>query len=122
MVDQNVIDAFQMMWGQFPEPVMLLHKSRTILAVNDVARTAGVPLGVKCSSLNPANKGDHHCKQCKAVQALRAKAPVVETSLAGERHVKGYWIPLKEYEDVYVHFGVTITEDIKAALCASKAA
>lgn len=120
MVGQNVLDAFQMMWGQFPEPVMLLHKSRTILAVNDVARTAGVPLGVKCSSLNPANEGDHHCRQCKATQALRAKAPVVETSQIGERHVKGYWIPLKDFEDVYVHFGVTITEDINAALSANR--
>ncbi|WP_043644409.1 hypothetical protein [Fundidesulfovibrio putealis] len=122
MVDQNVLDAFQMMWGQFPEPVMLLHKSRTILAVNDVARTAGVPLGVKCSSLNPANEGDHHCRQCKASQALRARTPVVETSQIGERHVKGYWIPLRDFEDVYVHFGVTITEDIKAALSEAKTA
>jgi len=122
MIDQNVLDSFQMMWGQFPEPVMLLHKSRTILAVNDAGRTAGIPLGIKCSSMNPANEGDHHCKQCKATQALRGKTPVVETVKLGERHVKSYWIPLKDFEDVYVHLGVTITEDILAALSAAKAA
>jgi hypothetical protein len=115
MVDQKVLDAFDMMWGPFPEPVMLIHKDRTILAVNDTARTSGVPVGVKCSSRNPENTGDNHCRHCQAAKALRAAEAVSTYGVYGERHMKGYWIPLKEYPDVYLHFGVNITEDIKQA-------
>lgn len=37
MDNQNVIDAFHMMWDNFPEPVMLIQKSRHIYAVNKKA-------------------------------------------------------------------------------------
>lgn len=122
MVGKSVIDAFDMMWGPFPEPVMLIYKDRTILAVNDMARASGVPTGVKCSSLNPENTGDGHCKHCKAAKALHSAEPVSTYGVYGERHIKGYWIPLKDYPDVYLHFGVNITEDIKQAGQASQSA
>jgi hypothetical protein len=28
MVDSNVVEAFHLMWGNFPEPVMLVNKRR----------------------------------------------------------------------------------------------
>jgi hypothetical protein len=37
MVDQSVIDAFQMMWGKFPEGVMLVDKGRNIVSVKTTA-------------------------------------------------------------------------------------
>jgi len=120
MVDQHVVDAFHCMWGPFPEPVMLLHKSRTILAVNDAARAAGVPLGAKCSSLNPENTTGGHCRHCRALEALRKGEAISSASVSGERRVKGYWLPLKSVEDVYVHFGVSIGDEIDAALAAAK--
>ncbi|EHJ47992.1 hypothetical protein DFW101_1986 [Solidesulfovibrio carbinoliphilus subsp. oakridgensis] len=116
VVPQHVIDAFHMMWGPFPEVVMLLHKSRVILAVNDVAHAAGVPLGVRCSSLNPENKTDGHCRQCRALEALRSGGPLEAFSVAGGKRMKAYWLPLKEAPDVYVHFGVSIGREIDAAL------
>ena len=53
MVEQRILEAFEMMWGPFPEPVMLIHRDRTVLAVNDFARSMGVQAGIKCFSLNP---------------------------------------------------------------------
>ncbi|WP_300159567.1 hypothetical protein [Solidesulfovibrio sp.] len=116
MVSQQVLDAFHMMWGPFPEPVFLLHKSREILAVNDAGRAAGIPVGVKCSSLNPENKADGHCKQCLALTALRQGTPMTSPASANPRRMKGYWLPLKDVEDVYVHFGVSVGDEIDAAL------
>ena len=112
MVDQGVVDAFQLMWGPFPEPVLLVHESRTILAVNDSARAGGVPVGVKCSSLNPETKGDSHCKQCRAFEALRSGEAMSRSSVVGGRLMKGYWMPLKGVEGVYVHFGIPIGDEV----------
>lgn len=122
MVDQKVVDAFQMMWGPFPEPVLLVQKNRTILAINDAARKVGVPLGIKCSSLNPETKTDDNCKDCKALQSLRSATAITESSLTGKRHLKAYWVPLQNFEDVYVHFAINITEEINAAVGMAKAA
>jgi hypothetical protein len=119
MVSRQVLDAFHMMWGPFPEPVFLLHKSREILAVNEAGQAAGIPVGVKCSSLNPENTTDSHCKQCKAVAALRQGQPMTSPASANPRRMRGYWLPLKDVEDVYVHFGVSIGDEIDEALAAA---
>jgi hypothetical protein len=119
MVSQQVLDAFHMMWGPFPEPVMLLHKSREVLAVNDAARAAGIPTGVKCSSLNPENAGDDHCRHCQAAAALREGAPRTSPAAVNASRMKGYWLPLKDVKDVYVHFGVSVGDEIDAALAAA---
>ena len=75
MVDQKILEAFQLMWGPFPEPVMLVHKDRTILAVNDLCRSIGTPIGIKCFSLNMEG-GKTTCKRCKANMALRQESTV----------------------------------------------
>ncbi len=86
MLDQKILDAFQTMWGPFPEPVMLILKDRTILAVNDLARSVGTPTGVKCFSLNPEARTTT-CKQCKANLALHEERTVcTEETQNGKRN------------------------------------
>jgi hypothetical protein len=109
MVEQKILDAFQTMWGPFPEPVMLVQKDRTILAVNDLCRSVGTPTGVKCFSLNPEALTTT-CKQCKANLALREHRTVCTESTQNGHRIIGYWMPLKEEKDVYVHFGVGCAE------------
>ncbi|HVJ06617.1 MAG TPA: hypothetical protein VM578_13165 [Candidatus Saccharimonadales bacterium] len=116
MVEQRILDSFQTMWGPFPEPVMLVHKSRTILAVNDLARTIGIPAGVKCFSLNPeVGVGENHCGRCKANLALKTGETVTTREAMGDKTVLGYWMPLAEAPDVYVHFGIGTAEIMAAA-------
>lgn len=105
MVDQKTLDAFEQMWGPFPEPVLLLYKDRTILATNEMARAIGISTGVKCFSLNPEAKGDN-CRQCRANLALREGRTICEESAPNGQHVIGYWMPLKTNSDVYVHLGI----------------
>ncbi len=108
MTEQKMLDAFQMMWGPFPEPVLLVHKNRTILAVNDLARSVGIPVETKCFSLNPEARGAA-CKHCKANLALWERCTICIEETQNGRRIIGYWMPLKD-EDIYVHFGVGTAE------------
>ncbi len=111
MIEQKILDAFETMWGPFPEPVMLIHKDRTILARNEFARTAGIAAGVKCFSLNPeAVTGA--CKQCKANLALREHRTVCTEETRNGDRIIGYWMPLKDDREVYVHFGIGVAESM----------
>jgi hypothetical protein len=106
MIESRILDAFQMMWGPFPEPVMLVHRDRTVLAVNDLGRQSGIPIGIKCHSLNPEAGADHHCRRCQANVALRTGGTVCAEDVMGDTKVRGYWMPLAEPADLYVHFGI----------------
>lgn len=123
MVEQRILDAFQTMWGPFPEPVMLVHKSRTVLAVNDMAHAAGIDPGTMCFKLNPeVGPGEEHCTRCQATLALTTgKAVCIEDQISGRRII-GYWMPLKEVPDVYVHFGIGTANAITTSKCIAAAA
>lgn len=109
MVDQQTLDAFEQMWGPFPEPVMLIHKNRTILATNEFLRALGTPVGAKCFSVNP--EADRAvCKQCKANLALREQRTVCAEDTQNGKRIISYWMPLKNEPEVYVHFGIGCAE------------
>ncbi|HEY3425936.1 MAG TPA: hypothetical protein VGL27_14145 [Negativicutes bacterium] len=102
MVDSKIVEAFHLMWGNFPEPVMLVHKNRDILAVNEACSKAGGVIGIKCSSIGSP---DQH-KRCLANQALAAQQATYSKSESNGKAVIGYWIPISGYPEIYVHFGV----------------
>lgn len=106
MVDRNILEAFQAMWGTFPQPVMLIQKNRTILAVNDLAKKAGIATDIKCFTLNPETGGSTQCKHCKANEALRIGEGVVEKGQKNGVGFVAFWAPVKGVPDVYVHFGM----------------
>ena len=106
-IAQETIDAFEQMWGPFPEPVMLIHKDRTVLAANQMARAAGIQIETKCFSYNP--EGVKGCsKGCQAAMALREHRPVVSEGEKNGAQVRAYWMPLAEAPEVYVHFGIGV--------------
>jgi hypothetical protein len=102
MVDSKVIEAFDLMWGKFPEPVMLVHKTREILAVNEACRNAGGVAGSKCSEKGTP---EQH-KGCLANQALATQEAKYSKNKNGDKEVIGYWLPVTGYSDIYVHFGI----------------
>jgi hypothetical protein len=103
--DPRLVEAFHLMWGNFPDPMMLVHRDRTILAVNDACAALGTAPGTKCFSYNPV-PGDVEkgaCKACQANRALKAESAITcEAEFAGKR-IRGYWIPLKGSSEVYIH-------------------
>ena len=100
---EEVVEAFRMMWGNYPSPVMLITYGHEIVAVNDTCAALGTPLGVKCFSLG----GDH--SGCKAGAAKKSGKAVRHVAYAADRGVvyDGYWLPVcGEY---LVHLGNDIT-------------
>jgi hypothetical protein len=107
MVDKNVIDAFQMMWGKFPEGVMLIDKSRNIIAVNAACATAGLAAGTLCSQIGSP---ESH-KGCLANQAIaEQKAKFKKISMNGKEFIS-FWIPVVGQDNIFLHFPVGMTVD-----------
>jgi len=97
MVDSAVIEAFHMMWGSFPEAVRLIHKDRKVLAVNEVAASKGMEVGVSCFSFGLP---EFH-KSCGANEALASDKG--QRMIAPDGRVR-FWSPVRNCPDVFVHF------------------
>ena len=104
MDNQNVIDAFHMMWDNFPEPVMLIQKSRQIYAVNKKAASMGLNTEMKCSQIG--TEPHRGCLCNKAADEKKAVYITYETPL-GQAY--GYWIPVAGHEEYLLPFGVGYT-------------
>ncbi len=109
MIDAKVIEAFKLMWGNFPEPATLVHKSREIIAVNAAGRDFGREEGLNCAKLGP----EPH-RGCLANQALATQKPAFSKSKMGEREIISYWLPIEGYPEYFVHFGIGVTIDYDA--------
>ena len=105
MTNQKVLEAFQLMWGNFPEPVMLVHKFRDILAVNEARGKNGVIPGTKCSSIG--NPNQH--KGCLANQALATQKAICVKENTNNNPIIAYWLPIPNYPEIYVHFAISTT-------------
>ena len=75
MTDQEIINAFHLMWGDFPEPVMITQKSREIVAVNKKAEAMGLKAGIKCSA---GGKPENH-RGCRLNEAVDKGKPIYGT-------------------------------------------
>lgn len=110
MIDSKVIEAFQLMWGNFPEPVTLVRKSREVVSVNAACRLIGRVEGMNCATQGApeAHKG------CLANQALATQQPAFKKIKFGDKEIISYWLPVDGYPDLFVHFGVGVTIDYDA--------
>ena len=98
--DSKLLEAFTLMWGTYPGPASLVHKSRTIVAVNEACRAGGRQPGMNCAKWGAP---ELH-KGCLANRALKERR-----ALSKEIHNAGgifrvYWLPIPDYVDFYVHF------------------
>ena len=105
-ISEEIRSNFHMFWDNFPTPVTLVYKDRTIVEANKAALEQGCPVGMKC-----VDQGEkkHHAG-CRANIALRDKIGMREVGYFLGKVIDGYWIPLAGVEDLYVHFGIDITE------------
>ena len=101
MVDNKVIEAFHMMWGSFPAPVRLIHKNRKVLAVNEIAESMGMEVGVSCFTFGDP---ESH-KFCNANEALSSNLGQRMNVAPGK--IK-FWSPVRNCPDVFVHFSTII--------------
>lgn len=113
--EEQLIKSFELMWGKFPEPVMLIHRSRTILSVNECCKMYGGVTGVKCNAVNP----EKHIG-CKANEALDSNETRRADTKIGEIQVTSFWVPVSGVPDYFIHFGLGGLDAIKALQAASQ--
>ena len=93
---------FTMMYDNFPEPVMLTHKNREMIAVNRRAKELGLQVGVKCSSYG---RPEQH-KGCLCNQAVESKKPVYLAFEGPFGRAYGFWLRVPDNPEWIIHFGV----------------
>lgn len=110
--ENQLVESFNLMWGKHPEPVMLIHRSFRILAVNESCQLRGGKAGVICCA-------DNDCKPhpgCRAMLALKTnEAQVVSQEFEG-KPITGYWVPVAGVPDYYIHFGNGINDHYNKAV------
>lgn len=109
MSEKEIIQAFHLMWGNFPEPVMITQKSREIIAVNKKAEELGLTVGIKCSSVG---KPENH-KGCRCNEAVETGEVICCTYEGIFGKAYGFWIPIPEKPEWIIHFGVGATFEYK---------
>lgn len=107
-ISDEVRKNFHRFWGNFPSPVMLVHKDKTIIDTNKAGQAIGCPVGMRCVDIGEKK---HHAG-CRANKALREQTGVhsVAYSKYLDKVIDSYWVPLADVEDVFVHFGIDFTE------------
>jgi hypothetical protein len=101
-MEQNLINAFHLMWDNFPEPVILIHKDRTIVAINKACEITGVQTNTKCLALQPSERH----KGCKANEALMNKEASYRKRKGDFGDVIAFWLPIDECQEYLIHFSV----------------
>ena len=110
----SVIAAFHLMWGNFPEPASLVHKSREVMAVNK----AHQKLGYLHPGMNCAKQGSPEAhKGCLANKTLKyGQAAYTIMKPAAGKEIIAYWLPVDGYPDFFIHFCVGNTIDYRGGM------
>ena len=108
--DSRLIEAFTLMWGTYPGPASLVHRSRTIIAVNESCRLGGRKPGMNCSKWDSPERH----KGCLANRTSNEQKPLYKEVRDEYGVSRVYWLPVPDYPDYYIHF---TTERIGTPAC-----
>lgn len=98
----ELIDAFHIMYDYFPEAVMLIHKSKKIVAVNPAATAQGREPGKLCA-LHGTPDLHMGCLSHETMNEQKAQCKAINYD---GRDLVLYWLPVNDYPDYYVHFAL----------------
>ncbi|MGA7828798.1 MAG: hypothetical protein WCA04_14140 [Geobacteraceae bacterium] len=107
-ISEEIRKNFHLFWDNYPAPVILAYKDKTIIEANKAGQDYGFPVGTRCIDLG---EKEHHAG-CLANKALGGGAGMRAVFYAEHlgQVVDVYWIPLAGSSDLYVHFFNDITE------------
>ena len=100
VADSKLVEAFTLMWGTYPGPASLVHKSKMIIAVNEACRKGGRIPGMNCATWTSP---DNH-RGCRANDALKEQQPQSKLVVRPDLAFRVYWLPIPGYPEFYVHF------------------
>ncbi len=103
--EQELTQAFQMMWGNYHEPVRLIHRSFRVVAGNAAYLNMSGQIGEKCNATNP----ELH-RGCQAMASLKEKKTKFHTTSFNGVEWISYWVPVDGCDDYFVHFTNSMNE------------
>ncbi len=106
--EQALIGAFQAMWGNYHEPVRLIHRTFRVVAGNAAYLGTGGQIGGKCNASNP----ELHLG-CRAMECLRERKTTCKTSDVFGVRWDSFWVPVDDCEDYFIHFTNGLNEFIE---------
>lgn len=98
--DPKLVEAFTLMWGTYPGPASLIHKSKKIIAVNRACLLGGRKPGMICSRWESP---DNH-RGCLANRVLEERIALHKEVRKDGLIYRVYWLPIPGYPDFYIHF------------------
>jgi hypothetical protein len=102
MLTQSLINSFHLMWDNYPEFAILLHKDKVIVSVNKEGEKLGLVVGAKCESCLPAEV-HRECKVGEVIKTHRWARRIRQDENEGVIH---FWVPIDGYDDYLIHFQV----------------
>ncbi len=101
-VSREVIEAFHMMWDNFPHTALLLKKSREIVAANKSATSKGALPGKKCYELQGDCAIHAGCKGNLALEQDTAQHTVTYNKSTNTL-MDAYWMPVSKKDGLFLH-------------------
>jgi len=110
MTEEELIQAFHLMWENYPEAVRLIRRGFQVVAGNRVYLAQGGQIGGRCNVGDPSlHRG------CQAMNALNSRETRrKQTEVYGVRW-DSYWIPVEGTDEYFIHFTNGINETIEKA-------
>ena len=105
---EELIEAFHMMWDNYPEQVRLINRTFLVLAGNPAYLDAGGKIGVHC---NKEGDPEGH-RGCRAMAALKAKETRSVKTVFNGVAWESFWVPVAGEDDYYIHFTNGLNEAI----------
>ncbi len=109
--EEEIVQAFHMMWDSYPEQVRLIDRHYRVAAGNPAYTGAGGQTGVQCN-VGPA---EMH-RGCQAMSALSTGETKSIRHQAGDACFESFWIPVGGDGEYYVHFTNGLNDAIRAMM------
>lgn len=88
---KSVIEAFHLMWGNYPEPASLVYKTHEVVAVNKVYETLGyLKPGMNCTQLGSA-ENHRGCLASKCIKEQKTKYTYMGSP---DKKILAFWLPI----------------------------
>ena len=99
--EKKLIEAFNMIWSQYPEPAMLLNRGKRVVALNWACRQAGPSLGSFCHEIGGCRDMDGSCLINRCMDSRQAAHIKIND---GKKQWSIHWVPVEGHPDYCVHF------------------
>lgn len=102
--EEELIEAFHMLWDNFPGPVRLINRNHMVVAANPLAMEKGFVVGCCCARVGEPSSH----KGCKAADMI--KTGCAKQDRPDSDRIRG-WIPLLDHTELYVHYTMMIPKE-----------